>query len=87
MRASDIQAEIRRFLVDTFLFGLSERLSDDGVLLGEVIDSTGVLELVSFLQDRFAISVTDDEVTPENFDSVLNITAYVSRKVGNGVQI
>ena len=87
MQASEIQAEIRRFLVDTFLFGLSERLSDDGVLLGEVIDSTGVLELVSFLQDRFAISVMDDEFTPENLDSVLNITAYVSRKVGNGVQI
>jgi acyl carrier protein len=49
--------------------------------LGKVIDSTGVIELVTFLQERFSIVVEDDEIVPENLGSVQNIVGYVTKKV------
>lgn len=78
---TDIEREIRRFLADTFLFGRTEDLRDNVSLMGNVIDSTGAIELVAFLQDHFAITVEDTDVTPENFDSVKNIVAYVERRL------
>ena len=80
MQTTDIESEIRNFLVTNFLFGRTKALRDDASLLGGVIDSTGAIELVIFLQDRFAITVEDHEVVPENFDSVRNIVAYVAKK-------
>lgn len=81
MHTIDIESEIRSFLVTNFLFGRAEALRDDASLLGGVIDSTGAIELVIFLQDRFAITVEDDEVVPENFDSVKSVVAYVAEKL------
>jgi acyl carrier protein len=81
MHTTDIQADTRNFLVQNFLFGRAEQLVDDAPLLGKVIDSTGVLELIGFLQEHFEINVPDEEVVPANLDSVNNITAYVSRKL------
>jgi len=82
MDRTEIEREVRNFLINTFLFGRAEALRDDGSLLGEVIDSTGAVELVIFLQERFGITVQDDEVAvPENFDSVKNVVGYVERKL------
>ena len=81
MLTMDIEREIRSFLVDNFLFGRSEALHDDDSLLGGVIDSTGTIELVVFLQDRFALTVEDEDVVPENFDSIKHVAAYVARKL------
>jgi acyl carrier protein len=81
MQTIEIEQEIRTFLVDNFLFGRSEGLKESDSLLGNVIDSTGVLELVMFLQDRFGITVEDDEVTTENLDSLQNAVAFVERKM------
>lgn len=81
MDTADIEREIRTFLVDNFLFGRADKLKDDESLLDNVIESTGVLELVVFLQERFDITVTDEDANPENLDSVKNIVAYVSRKL------
>ena len=81
MHTTDIEREIRSFLVDNFLFGRSDALRDDESLLGGVIDSTGTLELVVFLQDRFALTVEDEDVVPENFDSVKHVAAYVAKKL------
>jgi acyl carrier protein len=83
MQKTDIEREIRAFLVDTFLFGRSDQLHDDAPLMDKVIDSQGVVELVVFLQERFAITVEDDEVTTENLDSVNKAVAYVVRKLGS----
>lgn len=80
MLTADISREVRTFLVDTFLFGRDEELRDDAPLMDKVIDSHGVVELVVFLQERFAITVEDDEVTNENLDSVNKTVAYVIRK-------
>ena len=81
MHTTDIEQEIRTFLVDNFLFGRAEALRDWDPLLGNVIDSTGVLELVTFLQERFAITIDDEEVTTENLDAVKNAVTFVERKL------
>lgn len=82
MQTNEIEREVRAFLVKNFLFGKAEALKDDAALLGGVIDSTGVIELVMFLQEQFAITVEDEEVAaPENFESVKNVVAYVEKKL------
>jgi acyl carrier protein len=77
----DIGHEIRSFLVDNFLSGRNEKLSDDEQLLGNVVDSTGVVEFVVFLQERFEITVEDEEVTAENLGSVQHAIAFIERKL------
>jgi acyl carrier protein len=73
--------EIRSFVIENFLFGNGERLADTTPLLeSHIIDSTGVLEIVSFLEQRFGIQVEDDELVPENLNSILSISAYLERK-------
>ena len=81
MNRSDIERDIRKFLVDNFLFGRAEKLRDDQSLLGTVIDSTGALELVAFLQEHFAIVMGDEDMVPENLDSVKSVAAYVAKKL------
>jgi acyl carrier protein len=81
MNPIEIERDIRKFLVDNFLFGRAEKLRDDQSLLGTVIDSTGALELVTFLQEHFAINVGDEDVVPENLDSVKSVVAYVTKKL------
>jgi acyl carrier protein len=82
MQTTDIERDIRTFLIQHFLSGRAENLRDDGLLLGDLIDSAGTLELVAYLQEHFAITVEDDEVVPGNLDTVNNLVAYVSRKLG-----
>jgi acyl carrier protein len=83
MQTTDIELEIRTFLVDNFLLGRQEKLRDDEPLLGNVVDSTGVVELVVFLQERFDISVDDDEVIAENLGSVRNAVAFIEKKLAH----
>lgn len=74
---------IREFVITNFLFGRNgDQLADGQSFLDTgVIDSTGVLELVAFLEERFAISVGDRELLPENLDSVQNVSQFVARKL------
>jgi acyl carrier protein len=81
MQKVEIEREIRNFLVEHFLSGHAEKLRDDGSLLGNVVDSVGVLDLVSFLQDRFKITVDDEDVVPSNLDTVNHLVAFVARKL------
>jgi acyl carrier protein len=83
MQTTDIGNEIRSFLVASFLFGRNDKLRDDEPLLGNVVDSTGVVEFVVFLQERFDITVEDDEVKAENLGSVQNAIAFIERKLLN----
>ena len=73
---------IRRFIETSFLFRADRQgLGDDESLLGAgLIDSTGILELVSYLEAEFGIIVQDEEIVPENLDSVRLIAAYVDHK-------
>lgn len=81
MQTIEIEGEIRTFITQNFLFGRSEALNDDAPLLGNVIDSTGVIELIVFVQERFAISVDDEEVMTDNFGSIKNVVAFVEKKL------
>jgi acyl carrier protein len=81
IQATEIEQEIRNFLTEKFLFGRSEALNDNAPLLGNVIDSQGVIELIVFVQDRFAITVDDEEVTTDNFASVKSTVAFIEGKL------
>jgi acyl carrier protein len=73
--------EIRLYIVNTFLFGDGARLSDDTPLLEtHIVDSTGVLEIVSFLEERFGIRVHDQELVPENLNTINNIARFLELK-------
>lgn len=79
---SETRDKIRAFIMENFLFGNDQGLNDDTSFLDEgIIDSTGILELVSFLEEEFDISVEDDEILPENLDSIKNVVAYLERKM------
>jgi len=79
--ATAIEQEIRRFLTEEFLSGADRSLNEDVPLMGNVIDSQGVLNLVAFLQQRFDIEVGDDEVASSNFESLKTVVVYVERKL------
>lgn len=81
-----LKSEIRSFIVENFLYGQSENgFTDDASFLEKgLIDSTGVLELVSFVEEKYGISVADDELVPDNFDSVDKLTAFILKKKNNG---
>jgi len=78
---NEMREKTRAFIVENFLFGKANGLGDDSSFLDEgIIDSTGILELVSFLEEEYAISVEDEELVPENLDSINNVVAYLERK-------
>jgi acyl carrier protein len=79
---SEISAAVRKFISDNFLFreGLEAIADDASFLDAGIIDSTGVLELVSYLEETWGIVVADEEMMPENFDSIRGIVAYLQRK-------
>ena len=77
-----IETQNRTFVLDNFLFTNDEsRLKNDVSFLEEgIVDSTGVLELVGFLEERYQIQVDDEELVPDNLDSVNNLVKYVEGK-------
>lgn len=79
----DISLAVRRFIAENFLFREeADAIAHDASLLDAgIIDSTGVLELVCFLETTFGIEVADEDMLPENLDSIRAITGYVSRKL------
>jgi acyl carrier protein len=81
---SDLKGKIKEFIVENFLFGEGgEDLKDsDSFLEKGIIDSTGVLELVEWIEESFEIKVEDEELIPENLDSIENLAAYIKRKRG-----
>lgn len=78
----DNSIKVREFVVENFLFGDGEALKDDTSFMEEgIIDSTGILELVFFLEETFGFSVEDDELVPDNMDSLQNIVRFIDRKL------
>jgi len=73
---------LRQFINDNFLFGLQGRTfsDDDSLLEKRIIDSTGVLELIAFLDATFSVKVQDDELLPENLDSINRLVHYIEKK-------
>ena len=77
-----VSAKIRSYIRDNFLFGKDEQIGEaDSLLDRGIIDSTGAMELVSFLETDFQIEVSDQDLVPENLDSIQAIASFVTRKI------
>jgi len=77
----NIQDQIREFIVSNFYVADPSSLENDASLLDRgIIDSTGVLEVIFFIEDNFGIKVEDGEMLPENLDSIDRIASFISRK-------
>lgn len=74
--------QLLEFITANFLFGSADKpiFPDDSFMNSGIIDSTGVLELVSFIEETYGIKVGDHEILPENLDSLNRLTAFVRRK-------
>jgi len=81
---TEIKTKLREFLSNNFLLGKGSATLGDGdsFLESGIVDSTGILEFVGFLQDTWNVEVLDEELLPENFDSIKNLSAFVQRKLG-----
>lgn len=80
----DIAPKISSFITDNLLLGRSVDVAGAPSLLeAGIIDSTGVLELVQFLEETWSFSVRDDEMIPDNLDSVAKLEAFVRKKIEN----
>ena len=78
----DIKSQVKEFFKENFMVEFDDGFSDsDSFLENGLIDSTGVLELVLFLEETFNIKVQDDEIVPENLDSLILIENYISSKI------
>jgi acyl carrier protein len=78
MRTAEV---IRSYIVENFLFGDDSGLEDDTSFLDEgILDSTAALELVGFIEKEFSIVVDDEEVIPDNLDSIMNVVNFIDRK-------
>ena len=80
-----VEKKIREYILENYLFtdDQSALSSSDSFLEKGIIDSTGILEVIHFLEDEFKVRVEDDEMVPENLDSVDNIVQFVARKQAN----
>jgi acyl carrier protein len=77
----DLQTRIRQFVISNFYVADEAALSDDkSLLLQGIVDSTGVMEIIAFVETEFGIQVLDEELLPENLDSISRIAAFVVRK-------
>lgn len=75
-------AKVREFISENFLFRADAEIDDDQSLLESgVIDSTGVLEVIAFLESTFGIVIADEEIVPENLDSINSMTRYIAAKL------
>jgi acyl carrier protein len=75
---------IRSYIIENFLFGDDSGFENDASFLEEgILDSTAALELVGFIEKEFSITVDDEEVIPENLDSIDNVVKFLKKKMGN----
>jgi acyl carrier protein len=80
----EIQKTVREFIQKNFIFDPATVLVDNESLLGSgVIDSTGVLELIGYLEEKFQLTFEDSELIGENFDTISKITAFLKKKLDN----
>ncbi len=78
----EVKEAVRQYIIENFLFGDGSPLENDSMSLldGGIIDSVGVMELVAFLEENFELKVADEDLVPENLDSVENLSAFIGRQ-------
>jgi acyl carrier protein len=81
---AEIKARVRKYIADNIVMtsGAATLADDASLLAHNVLDSTGVIELTTFLEETFAIEVKDEEMVPGNLDTLTNIASFVGRKLG-----
>jgi acyl carrier protein len=78
----DIKQAVRTYVEQNFLVGSETRIGDgDSLLQLQIVDSTGFLELVNFIESSFGVKVGDDEMVPENLETIASIDEFVRRKL------
>jgi len=82
---NDIKNIVTQFIKNNFLFSDQKENIDENISLYEnrIVDSTGVLEVVDFLEETFGIKIEDDELVPDNLDSIKKMSKFVQRKIDN----
>lgn len=80
--ANDARISLRRLILEDYLFTDDDKaLTDDMSFLEEgILDSMGILEIIMFLEEQFGVTVAEDEMVPDNLDSIDNLLAYLERK-------
>ena len=80
--STDIRTDIGQFIVDNYLFGDTDRTpaDTDSLMATGIIDSTGILELIEYLESRFEISISESETIPQNLDTLDNLVSFVQAK-------
>lgn len=86
---ADTKKQLRDYIVENFLFGDTEtEFSDtDSFMEKGIIDSTGILEVITYIEENFDIKIEDDELIPENLDSITNIVNFIDRKIKEGSKV
>ena len=81
---NNVKKQLRDYIVDNFLFGDTEtQFSDDESFMEKgILDSTGILDVILYLEENFEMKVEDDELIPENLDSIDNLAVFIERKKG-----
>lgn len=83
----DVKPAVHKFLLDNFLMGDDVAIAEHASFMKErILDSSGFMELVMFLEDTYGIKIGDAELLPENLDSLANVEAFVRRKLAANAQ-
>ena len=82
MELSELKRDLRKFIVGNYLFGDDQYAFSDeeSFLESGIIDSTGILELIEYVVKEYAISISDEEILPENLDSIQNLSSFIVSK-------
>jgi len=85
MDKETVRQDIRGFIEETFLFGEdTDKLNDsDSFMQNGIVDSTGILEVTSYVEEKYDISIENDEMVPANLDSIENLSNFISRKAND----
>lgn len=84
---ADIRDRLEKFILEDLLLADASRMPspEDSLVETGVIDSTGILELIEFLEEEFGVHVADEETVPENLDGIARLEAFISRKTAASV--
>ncbi len=81
LTTNDIKSKLREFIKNNFLLGNDISLKDEDSFMGKgIVDSTGILEVVSFVEENFGFKIPDEDLMPENLDSINNLVTYITKK-------
>ncbi len=87
MPEQEIKARLHDFILNLFFLTEPAQLTDDVSLIeSEIVDSTGILDIILYIEDEFGIEVGDQEAIPENLESINQIAAFVVRKQGAAIR-